>query len=43
MEEFRSQELPRKIGDLVIYHGEECIFGSSYWEGFAVSEHGEER
>jgi hypothetical protein len=30
--------LPHKIADLVSYHDEENVFGSSYWEGFSISE-----
>jgi hypothetical protein len=28
--------LPMRIYDLVSYHGTENVFGSSYWEGFAI-------
>ena len=38
LEEWLTFPLPHKISDLVSYHGYENIFGTSYWEGFKISE-----
>jgi hypothetical protein len=34
--EWHGMPLPMRIYDLVSYHGTENVFGSSYWEGFAI-------
>jgi hypothetical protein len=36
--EWRAQDFPQKIFDLYHYFGREEIFGSSYWEGFAIRD-----
>jgi hypothetical protein len=36
MEAWKSLPFPQQVADLFSYHGPEEIFGSSYWEGFAV-------
>ena len=36
-EEWDAYPLEQKVSDLVQYHGYEEIFGSSYWEGFGIS------
>jgi len=40
-----SDKMPRftdVVSDLISYYGYENVFGSSYWEGFAIAEHEEE-
>ncbi len=38
VEELLEQPLPAIVSDLVNYYGYENIFGTSYWEGFKISE-----
>jgi hypothetical protein len=38
VEELLEQPLPAIVSDLVNYYGYEEIFGTSYWEGFKISE-----
>ena len=40
--EWLTGSLENKIWDLVNEHGYENIFGTSYWEGFAIDEHDSE-
>ena len=36
--EWDKLELPQKINDLITYYGFENVFGSTYWEGFEITE-----
>ena len=36
--EWDKLELPQKINDLISYYGFENVCGSSYWEGFEITE-----
>ena len=33
---WHAMDLTQKISDLIAYYGTENVFGSSYWEGFAI-------
>ena len=37
-EEWNKLELPQKINDLITYYGFENVCGSSYWEGFEITQ-----
>jgi len=36
--EWLAQPIERRVYDMVIYHGVEETFDSSYWEGFEIAE-----